>query len=37
MSTHRIAGLWVTTDAAFVPPGYTAQVMFRTPAPWKGL
>jgi len=34
---QRVSGLWVTNDASWAPPGYTAQVMFRTPAPWKPL
>ena len=33
---QRIAGIWVTNDASFVPPGYTCQVMFEEPAPWDG-
>ena len=31
---QRLAGLWVTNDASFVPPGYTVQVMFKAPTPW---
>jgi hypothetical protein len=31
---QRIAKLWVSNDASFVPPGYTAQVMFSKPTPW---
>ncbi|KPJ55255.1 MAG: hypothetical protein AMS16_04325 [Planctomycetes bacterium DG_58] len=32
---QRIARVWVTNDASFVPPGYTAQVMFEKPTPWN--
>jgi hypothetical protein len=31
---QRIAGVWITNDASFVPPDYTAQVMFKDPEPW---
>lgn len=31
---RRVAGLWVSNDASFVPPGYTPQVMFSKPARW---
>jgi hypothetical protein len=31
---RRLAAMWVTNDASFVPPGYTAQVMFDKPTPW---
>ena len=31
---QRVAGVWVTNDASFVPPDYTAQVMFQNmPSP----
>ena len=31
---QRIAAMWVTNDASFVPGDYTAQVMFDKPTPW---
>ena len=34
---QRVATIWVTNDASFVPPGYTAQVMFKSAAKWRGL